>query len=94
MLGNFALKMGRWESNIYSSTIESIEWCYGKRYITPKAHVAGVFTRNGSEVRTVPLYNVGVMQEYKYYPGNTVYFRYGGETGVSLTDASGNLVGR
>lgn len=92
MNGNFALKIGKWESNIYSSIIESIEWCYGKRYITPKAHIRPVIARNGSEVRVVPLYNVGVMQQYKYYPGNEVYFRYGGETGVSLTDAAGNSV--
>ena len=92
MLGNFALKMGRWESNIYSSTIESIEWCYGKRYITPKAHVAGVITRNGSEVRTVPLYNVGVMQENNYYPGKEVFFKYGGETGVTLVRPDGTPI--
>ena len=92
MLGNFALKIGHWESNVYSSTIEDIIWCYGKRYITPKAVVTGVITRNGSEVTTVPLYNIGVMQDNGYYPGETVYFRYGGETGVQCVRPDGTPV--
>lgn len=92
MLGNFALKVGHWESNIYSSVIESIEWCYGKRYITPKAIIHGVITRNGAEVKNVPLYNVGVMEENGYYPGNQVYFKFGGETGVTTVRPDGSPV--
>lgn len=92
MLGNFALKVGHWESNIYSSIIEEIEWCYGKRYITPKAHIQGVITRNGAEVKTVPLYNVGVMQENQYYPGREVFFKFGGETGVLCVKPDGSPV--
>lgn len=92
MLGNFALKVGHWEQNVYSAKILSVEWCYGKRYITPKAIVEGVVTRNGSKVTTVPLYNIGVMQDNGYYPGNDVFFKYGGETGVTLTKADGTPV--
>lgn len=91
--GNFALKMGQhWESNVYSSTIISIEWCYGKSYITPKAIVEPIITRNGAEITTVPLYNIAVMQRYEYYPGNEIYCKFGGEQGVTTCDSMGNSV--
>lgn len=91
--GNFALKLGRyWGSSVYSSEIKEIEFCPGKRYFTPKAIVEPVKATNGSTVTTVPLYNIGVMARYGYYPGRLVYFRYGGETGVTTTDAGGNSV--
>lgn len=92
MLGNFALKVGHWEQNVYSAKIISVEWCYGKRYITPKAIVEGVITRNGAKVTNVPLYNLGVMQDNSYYPGHDVYFKFGGETGVTLTRPDGTPV--
>lgn len=92
MLGNFALKVGHWEQNVYSARIVSVEWCYGKRYITPKAIVDGVITRNGAKVTNVPLYNLGVMQDNSYYPGHDVYFKFGGETGVTLTRPDGTPV--
>ena len=60
--------------------------------MTPKAIVKPVVTANGSSVTTVPLYNIGVMERYGYVPGATIYFRYGGETGVTLTDYLGNSV--
>lgn len=91
--GNIALKMGKyWEQNIYSSTIEEVVFIPGKSYMTPKALITPVVTGNGSEVRTVPLYNIGVMERYKYVPGETIYFRYGGETGVTCCDYLGNSV--
>lgn len=91
--GNFALKAGKyWESNIYSSVIEDIEFVCGKSYITPKAKITPVITGNGSSVSTVPLYNVGVMERYGYVTGATVYFRYGGEQGVTTCDYNGNSV--
>lgn len=90
---NFALKMGRyWESNIYSSTILDIEFIPGKSYITPKARIEAVVASNGAEVTTVPLYNIGVMDRYGYTPGETIYFRFGGETGVTLCDYNGKSV--
>lgn len=93
-LGNFAIKMGRhWESNIYRGTIESVEFVYGKKFITPKCRIYPVVTSNGAEVTTVPLYNIGVMNEFKLIPGSDIYFRFGGETGVTLCDASGNMIG-
>lgn len=91
--GNIALKMGKyWEQNIYSSTIEEVIFMPGKSFMTPKALITPVVTGNGSEVRTVPLYNIGVMERYHYVPGETIYFRYGGETGVTCCDYNGNSV--
>lgn len=92
-LGNFALKSGRyWEQNVYSSTIEQVQFIHGKVYLTPKAIIRPVVTANGSEVRNVPLYNVGVIERYGLVPGSTIFFRYGGEQGVTLCDNLGNSV--
>lgn len=88
---NFAVKMGKyWESNIYSATIEDVVFIPGKSYMTPKAIIEPVVTSTGAKVKTVPLYNVGVMERYGYVPGETIYFRFGGETGVILCDVYGN----
>lgn len=88
-LGNLALKMGQWESSIYLSVIEDILWVPGKKYITPKAVIRPVATSSGAVVTTVPLYNVGVMERYGLVPGSEIYFKFGGETGVTLTDSFG-----
>jgi len=32
------------------------------------------------------------MERYHYVPGETIYFRYGGETGVTCCDYLGNSV--
>ena len=91
--GNFALKTGRyWQQNIYSSVIEEIQFIPGKSFLVPKAIVTPVITANGTQVTNVPLYNVGVMERYRYIPGEIIYFRYGGETGVTLCDVYGNSV--
>lgn len=91
--GNFAVKMGKyWESNVYSAVIKEIVFINGKTYITPKAIVDPVVTSGGAEVTNVPLYNVGVMERYKYIPGETIYFRFGGEQGVTACDVHGNSV--
>lgn len=91
--GNFALKMGKyWESNVYSSEIVDVVFMPGKSYMTPKAIVKPVTTANGAQVTNVPLYNVGVMERYHYVPGETIYFRFGGETGVNTCDIYGNSV--
>lgn len=91
--GNIAIKMGTyWEQNIYSSTIEEVVLTPGKSFMTPKAVITPVKTANGSEVRVVPLYNIGVMERYNYVTGETIYFRYGGETGVTCCDYNGNSV--
>lgn len=93
-MGNFAMKMGRhWKSDVYQSVIEDIEFVHGKRYITPKAQIEPVITSSGAEVSTVPLYNVGVMDKYKLIPGATIYFKHGGETGVTLCDEMGVMIG-
>jgi len=88
---NFALKAGKyWESNVYSSIIERVVFIPGKSYMVPKAIIKPVVTANGTKVVNVPLYNIGVMERYGYVPGATIYFRYGGETGVTTTDYLGN----
>ena len=93
-LGNFAIKMGRhWECNVYKSTIIDIEFVPGKKYFTPKALVVPVTTMTGAQVSTVPLYNVGVMQDLHLIPGSEIYFKFGGETGVSLCLADGTMIG-
>lgn len=90
---NFALKTGRiWEQNVYSATILEIKYIPGKSYIVPKAIIEPTVTANGSTVTTVPLYNIGVMERYQYIPGNVIFFRYGGEQGVCLTDYNGNSI--
>lgn len=92
-LGNFALKMGRvWESNIYNSSIVRVEFVHGKTYITPKAIIEPVITVTGSTVDTVPLYNIGVMEKLGLTPGNEIYFKFGGETGVTLVQPDGSPV--
>lgn len=91
--GNFALKMGRyWESNVYSSKIVEVKFLPGKSYITPKAIINPVKCSNGAVVTNVPLYNIGVMERYKYVPGADIFFKFGGETGVTLCDYLGNSV--
>lgn len=91
--GNFAIKMGKyWESNIYSSIIKEVIFVPGKSYMTPKAIINPVVTANGSSVSTVPLYNIGVMERYGYIPGAEIYFRYGGEMGVTTCDSLGDSV--
>lgn len=91
--GNFALKAGKhWQQNVYSAVIQEVQFIPGKSYIVPKAIVPPVVTANGSSVTTVPLYNVGVMERYHYIPGETIFFRYGGETGVTLCDCYGNSI--
>lgn len=91
--GNFALKTGRyWESNVYSSEIIEVQFIPGKSYMTPKAVINPVKAANGAEITVVPLYNIGVMERYHYVPGETVYFRFGGEVGVILCDLYGNSV--
>ena len=92
-LGNFALKMGRhWECNHYSGIINRIEFVPGKKYFTPKAIIDPVVTVTGAEVTTVPLYNVGVMNDLKLIPGAEIHFRFGGETGVTLCTADGTKI--
>lgn len=93
-LGNFAIKMGRhWETNVYKSVILDVEFIPGKTYFTPKAIIEPVITATGAQVSTVPLYNVGVMNDFHLVPGSEVYFKFGGETGVTLCDAEGKQVG-
>lgn len=90
---NFALKMGRyWESNVYSAEILDIQFIPGKSYIVPKAIIDPVKSVNGAEITNVPLYNIGVMERYHYIPGETIYFRFGGEVGVTLCDVYGKSV--
>lgn len=92
-LGNFALKMGNeWGTQIYSGTVKTILFMHGKKYLTPKAEIFPVKTVTGAEVTTVPLYNVGVMERFHIIPGANVFFRFGGETGVTLVDANGTPI--
>ena len=91
--GNIAVKMGKyWEQNVYSAIIQEVVFAPGKSYMTPKAVVEPVLTANGSSVTNVPLYNIGVMERYGYVPGQTIYFRYGGEQGVTTCDYNGESV--
>ena len=95
LLGNFALKMGDiWGSKVYSAVIKEIEWVYGKKNITPKAIIDGTVTENGATVKTVPLYNIGVMMRYDYYPGEEVFFKFGGEQGVTLVTPTGESISK
>lgn len=86
---NIAVKMGIWECNMYTSTIREIAWERGKKWLTPKAIIEPVITVTGATVKVVPIYNVGVMNKLKLIPGNRIYFRFGGETGVQLLTPDG-----
>lgn len=91
--GNVAIKMGsRWATNFFESVIEEIIWTPNKEFYTPKALIEPVQMPNGAEVRVVPLYNVGVMEQYGLYSGSSIYFRFGGESGVTCCDKYGNSV--
>lgn len=91
--GNVAIKMGeRWGAEIYSGIIEEILYEPGKSCIVPKAVITPVRTVNGSTVIKVPLYNVGVMNKLHLIPNERVYFKYGGETGVTLVTPYGESV--
>ena len=92
-LGNFALKIGsEYGTKVYQSIIKDIEWAHGKTYITPKAIIEPTKTANGAVVSVVPLYNVGMMEKLRAIPNESIYFTFGGETGVSLCDSMGNKV--
>jgi len=91
--GNVALKMGKWQQEVYSSIIEKIEFCQGKSKITPKAVVRPVVVENGNTVRNVPLYNLAALELLEAYEGETIHFKYGGEAGVIPCDADGNVIG-
>ena len=85
--------MGRhWACNHYCGIIKDIEFVPGKKYFTPKAIIEPVVTVTGAEVTTVPLYNVGVMNDLKLIPGSEIHFRFGGETGVTLCTADGTKI--
>ena len=91
--GNVAIKMGKyWESSIYSAVIKDIVFIPGKSYMTPKAIIEPVKTANVAEVTNVTLYNIGVMERYRYIPGETIYFRFGGEQGVLTCTPYGDSV--
>lgn len=91
-IGNFALKLGSvWESKTYCGKILGVEWSENMSQITPTA-IVDVIVSNGNRITSVPLYNIGVMQRYKYYTGNDVYFEYGGETGVTAVSPDGKTV--
>ena len=85
--------MGRvWESNIYKSTILNVVFVHGKTYITPKAIIEPVITVTGATVDVVPLYNIGVMDRLGLVPNAEIYFKFGGETGVTLVQPDGSSV--
>lgn len=91
--GQFILKMGKiWESNVYKSIIESIEWVSGKQYKIPKAIIKPVITVTGEEVSEVIIPNIGVLERLKLYPNSEIYFMFGSNNKVSLCDEKGYLV--
>lgn len=82
-LGNLALKIGKWKQDLYSGVISRMEWSEGKTKLIPEAIIdEGVVTASGNAVRRVPLYNPKNILLLEAYPGNVVFFRYGGEAGV------------
>ena len=91
--GNVALKMGYWQQEVYSSTIEKIVLCYGKSKVTPKAVIEPVVVGNGSTVRNVPLYNLAALEILEAYEGEILHFKYGGESGVIPCDIRGREIG-
>lgn len=93
-LGNVALKMGRWEQNVYEGVVDHIKWVNGKSKKTPVAVLAdgGVLTATGNTVVNVPLYAPCYIMMIEAYPGRVIYFKYGGEAGVIPCTADGTLL--
>lgn len=92
--GNVAMKIGRWEQDVYNGVIDHIEWRPGKTKFTPVAVLEGqgVMTGTGNRVRNVPLYAPLYLLLVDAYPGNTMYFKYGGEAGVIPCTLDGKLL--
>lgn len=91
--GNLAMKVGRWSQDGYQGVIKDIQWVNGKTKKTPVAILEeGVLTATGNTVTNVPLYAPCYILLLEAYPGNTIHFRYGGESGVIPIDQQGRLV--
>lgn len=87
--GNAALKVGKWQQDLYSAEILEVNWISGKTKLTPVAIVEGVLTETGNTVTNIPLYGPNYILLLEAYPGNIIHFRYGGEAGVIPTTADG-----
>ena len=92
--GNVAMKVGRWAQDVYSGVIDHIEWRPGKIKFTPVAVLEGqgVMTGTGNRVRNVPLFAPLYLLLVDAYPGNQLYFKYGGEAGVVPCTMDGRLL--
>lgn len=92
--GNVAMKVGRWAQDVYDGVIDHIEWRPGKIKFTPVAVLKddGVITGTGNKVKNVPLYAPLYLLLVDAYPGNTIYFKYGGEAGVVPCMMDGKLL--
>lgn len=92
-LGNVAMKVGFWAQDGYHGVIDHIDWMRGKSKITPVAVLEEpVITADGKGVQNIPLYEPCYILMLEAYPGNTIYFRFGGEAGVVPTLPDGRLV--
>ena len=92
--GNVAMKVGRWEQNVYNGVVDHIEWRPGKIKFTPVAVLEGdgVMTGTGNRVKNVPMYAPLYLLLVDAYPGNTIHFKYGGEAGVVPCTMDGRLL--
>lgn len=90
--GNVALKVGHWQQDLYYATVEEIQWKDGRQKLTPVARVTPTLTTNGATVTNVPLYAPIHILNLEAYPGNTIYFKFGGEAGVLPCHPDGSLV--
>lgn len=91
-LGNVALKVGHWKQDMYSSVIQEIVWKEGRSKMTPVAVVEPTLTANGASVTNVPLYAPIHILRLEAYPGNILFFRFGGEAGVVPCFPDGQLI--
>lgn len=90
--GNIALKVGRWQQDSYSAIVESIEFTRGKGKRTPVAIIEPTLTVGGNTVTRVPLFTPLNILLLEAFPGNVLYFRYGGESGVLPAKSDGTTV--
>lgn len=92
-LGNLALKVGHWQQNFYNGEVDHISWEPGKTKLTPVAVLQdGVLTASGATVVNVPLYAPKYILMLEAYPGNTIHFKFGGESGVIPCTPDGRLI--
>lgn len=83
--GNIAIKMERWGSEVYTSTIESFVIEGQKEQYSVKAIIKPVTVKsNGVTVRRVNCFNPRIIVDNKLLPGSEITFEYKSASNINL----------